>query len=83
MSVPFIGKFQFLNGILDQFVDCKFYKTSLYIIYSSQIGPKLCLKVDIKKKKIFFYHIFMVYHDAPNMPSKMPPHTTDLENHTT
>ena len=24
MSVPFIGKFQFLNGILDQFVDCKF-----------------------------------------------------------
>ena len=24
MSVPFIGKFQLLNVILDQFVDCKF-----------------------------------------------------------
>ena len=58
MSVPFIGKFELLNVILDQFVDCKFI-----IHYYGQLTVHKLVKSCIQK---FFSTAFLWFTiDAP------------------
>ena len=73
MSVPFIGKFQLLNVILDQFVDCKFI-----IHYYRQLTVhklvKNCIQKFFSTAFLWFtidaptYHIFINWPQHPWWP---------------
>ena len=65
MSVPFIGKFQLLNVILDQFVDCKFI-----IHYYRQLTVQKLVQNCIQKLFSTTFLWFTI--DTPQLDAPLP-----------